>query len=135
MIVGLFAKYRYVPAGLFTFTKDYYEYNGTKKRWTEVRTMDIYYRGDLLWFSKFGFFQWYKARSRYSNLNYVAVKGYNEKLVDKIVIDEQPIYFKIRNKTEKDAFFKIKEFAETSNVRTTENKTDFSYTLFGRTFG
>jgi hypothetical protein len=63
------------------------------------------------------------------------VEGYIEKLIDKIIIDSNPIYFKIRSTKEKQLFFQIKELAESNNVITTEMKTDFSYSLFGTSFG
>lgn len=131
----IFARFRYIPADSFNFNQEYFEYNGIKKHWTELRSMDIYYRGDSLWFSRFNFIQKYKADMRYNNLSYVAVKGYDEKMLDKIDFDSDPIYFKIRNQEEKDIFFKVKEFAESNNVKTTEKKTDFSYSIWGRTFG
>jgi hypothetical protein len=134
-LVSLFARMRYRSGSEFCFNKDYYEYNGVKSSWTEIRKLDFYYRGDRFWHSKFKLFQKRKANRRYSNLNYVAVEGYIEKLIDKIIIDSNPIYFKIRSTKEKQLFFQIKELAESNNVITTEMKTDFSYSLFGTSFG
>ena len=134
-LTSLFARFRYIPAGIFNFNREYIEYNGKKKRWVEMKSIDIYYRGDSFWHSRFKVFQKYKAYRRYKNLNYLGINKYDEKMLDKIDFDGDLIYFKIRNKQDKDIFFKIKELAESHDLKTTVKNTDFSYSLFGKTYG
>lgn len=135
LVVIPFSKLRYVPNGVFHFDSNHLSHKGTKTFWKEISSIDFYYRGDKLWKSKFIIFQWYKGFFRYNNLSYVAVKKYNEKLVDKIVINSShTFYFKIRNQKEKDSFFKLRDFAVDAQVNTEEKKTDFSYELMGKKF-
>jgi hypothetical protein len=71
-----------------------------------------------------------KSYYRYHNLFWHAAID-NEKFIDKIEINGNPIYVKIRNELEKSKLFKLKEIAVTNGINVSEEQTDFSYKLFG----
>ncbi|MEO6903271.1 MAG: hypothetical protein ABI315_08965 [Bacteroidia bacterium] len=112
---------RYIEGDLFYFDKDSYTYDGIKNKWADVGSINIYYRGDWFWFSKFKFYRKYKSYIRYCNLNYFTINGVSEKLIDKIVLNsDKIIYIKIRNFKDKALLFKVREFAMQNKVLTTE---------------
>lgn len=108
------------------------EYNGRSIKWADIRDMEFYYRGDRFWKSAIPGFSFWKSYYRYNNLYWSLIKGMNEKFIDKVQIDGDNIYLKIRNQREKEIFFKLKENAEKNGLKVTEQKTDFSYRLFGK---
>jgi hypothetical protein len=122
---------RFVPTGKALVTSGQITLKDKTYKWRDVKTLHFHYRGDRRWKAILPFMQWLKGYNRYHNL-YWQFGINNEKLIDKIVINGEPIYFKIRNAGEKQKFFRLKEMANAAGVNVIEEKTEFSYNLFGR---
>ncbi len=131
LLVGLLSKFRYIPNGQLAFNSLEIEYGNRKYSWKEIKTMNFYYRGDMLWKSKVPIFALLKSYNRYTNLHWNLIKGIDEKILDKIQIHGEDIYVKIRNDQERESFFLLNRIAKENGVIVNDELTDFSYSLFG----
>lgn len=131
ILISLLSKLRYIPNGELTFNNFGIEYENRKYSWKQIKTLNFYYRGDMLWKSAVPIFARLKSYNRYSNLHWNLIKGMDEKMLDKIQIQGEDIYIKIRNEQEKESFFMLKGIAKENGVIVNDMITDFSFTLFG----
>lgn len=123
------AKFRYIPNGKFIINNDELCWEKKVHLWSEITHISFYYRGDKFWKSRF----FLRSYFRYHRLFWHLAEGMNEKMLDKIVINKtETIYFKIRNETEKEFFFKIKEIAISKGVIVNNIDTDFNYLSYLR---
>jgi len=125
----ILSRFRYVPSGSFIINNEGLTWNMKFHPWHEIFQVSLYYRGDKFWKP---FFRGYL---RYYRLSWHASDGMNEKMIDKIVINEkETIYLKIRNEKEKIMFHSIKEIVQSKGISIQNMDTDFSYSLFGKTY-
>ncbi len=131
VLISLLSKFRYIPNGRLSFNSLEIVYGNQKYKWKDIKTINFYYRGDLLWESKVPIFKLLKPYNRYNNLHWNMIKGMDEKMLDKIQVNEEDIYVKIRNVQEKEYFFMLNRIAKEKGVIVDDKVTDFSYSLFG----
>jgi hypothetical protein len=138
LITIFVSRLRYVPYGQINFddrgvSSENSSFN-LDLSWNKINSVKFYYRGDKFWKLKLFGITFIHGKRRYRNLNWIAVKGMNEKVIDRIDINGNPLYVKIRNETEKNIFH---QFIAISNSKLDDvqiMETDFSHKLFGRVF-
>ncbi len=78
-------------------------------QWSEVKTLKCYYRGDSFWKINIGSFAINKGIFRYAGLKWVGVN--NNKLIDKIEVNNQEFYIKIIQQNHKKAYQNLIDIA------------------------
>jgi hypothetical protein len=77
--------------------------------WNDVKTLKCYYRGDSFWKINIGSFTINKGIFRYAGLKWAGVN--NNKLKDKIEVNNQEFYIKITQQSRKKAYQKLIDIA------------------------
>ena len=123
----MLSHYKYIPNGNFEINNEGLTWEKKLHPWNEINKIQVYYRGDNFWKP------FLSRYTRYNNLSLHISDGMNEKMLEKIVVnDNESIYLKSRNENEKHIFCSIEEIAMSKGVLIENVDTDFSYNLFGR---
>jgi hypothetical protein len=78
-------------------------------QWNDIKTLKCYYRGDSFWKINIGSFTINKGIFRYTSLKWAGSD--NNKLIDKIEINNQVFYIKITQQSHKKAYQNLIDFA------------------------
>ena len=132
----IFSKFRYVPDGQLNFNEngiskdkssDNFNYN-----WEIINEIKFYYRGDRFWRLKLGNLIINRGRRRYHNLHWFGKKGLDERIIDRIDLNDKIIYVKIRNQNEKDIFHQLVFLSKKKECNVKIMETDFTTKIFGK---
>lgn len=133
----IFSKFRYVPNGQLIFNEngifkdkssDNFNFN-----WEKINEIKFYYRGDKFWRLKLGSLSVNRGRRRYRNLHWSGKKGFDERIIDRIDLNNKIIYVKIRNENEKNIFHELISLSKKKVCDVKIMETDFTTTIFGKT--
>lgn len=132
-----FSKFRYVPNGQLTFNEigifKNKSSNNFNYNWAEIDELKFYYRGDRFWRTKLGSLTINRGRRRYHNLHWFGKKGLDKKILDRIDINGEIIYVKIRNERERDIFEDLISLSKKKDCHVKVIDTDFTTKVFGKT--
>ncbi|MFA9215284.1 MAG: hypothetical protein ACEQSR_15830 [Candidatus Methylacidiphilales bacterium] len=78
-------------------------------QWNEINNLKCYYRGDSFWKINIGSFIINKGIFRYAGLKWAGVN--NNKLIDKIEVNNQEFYIKITQQSHKKAYQNLIDLA------------------------
>jgi hypothetical protein len=78
-------------------------------QWNDIKTLKCYYRGDSFWKINIGPYTFNKGIFRYAGLKWTGVD--NNKLIDKIEVNNQEFYIKITQQSHKKAYQNLIDIA------------------------
>ena len=113
-ISWLVTTFRFKTIGTVTFTEDHITITQENEQlkmleWNDVKTLKCYYRGDSFWKINIGSFTFNKGIFRYARLKWAGVD--NNKLIDKIEVNNQEFHIKINQQSHKKAYQNLFDIA------------------------
>ena len=131
-----FSKFRYVADGKLTFNGNGIfsskSFTSFSYNWETISELKFYYRGDWFWKFQIGRIIFNRGKRRYYNLRWFGNEEMDKKIIDRIDINGETKYLKIRNEKEKEIFYRLISIAKEKGCNMEEMETDFTTSLFGR---